>query len=267
MQVVKNDFLAGLERDGRYKLLQVHYALMLERENTKDEILERYLNTVFFGNNAYGIQAAAETYFGKTADQLTFIEAAFLAGLVRAPSAYDPINNPERSRARFTQVLERLVDDGYSPSAEAATLGDGPSCCPSGCAPRPSGPYTRTYYTEALRDYLLNRSDILGDTYEERYSDAVPRRAAHPHDVRPEPPAAGRGGPQRAARHARRASTPRSSSLDTQTGAIRAMVGGAGFVPGEREINMALAPRQTGLEHQVLHPRRRPAGGRPAATT
>ena len=85
MQVVKNDFLAGLERDGRYKLLQVHYALMLERQYTKDEILERYLNTVFFGNNAYGIQAAAETYFGKTADQLTFIEAAFLAGLVRAP--------------------------------------------------------------------------------------------------------------------------------------------------------------------------------------
>ena len=67
MQVVKNDFLAGLERDGRYKVLQTHYARMLEKELTKEEILERYLNTVFFGNNAYGIQAAAETYFGKTA--------------------------------------------------------------------------------------------------------------------------------------------------------------------------------------------------------
>ena len=61
MQVVKNDFLAGLERDGRYKLLQVHYARMLEKEITKEQILERYLNTVFFGNNAYGIHAAAET--------------------------------------------------------------------------------------------------------------------------------------------------------------------------------------------------------------
>ena len=101
MQVVKNDFLAGLERDGRYKLLQVHYALMLDRAKTKDEILERYLNTVFFGNNAYGIQAASETYFGKTVDQLTFIEAAFLAGLVRSPSGYDPVINPERSRSRF----------------------------------------------------------------------------------------------------------------------------------------------------------------------
>ncbi len=66
MQVVKNDFLAGLERDGRYKLLQIHYARMLEKEKTKEEILARYLNTVFFGNNAYGIAAAAETYFGKT---------------------------------------------------------------------------------------------------------------------------------------------------------------------------------------------------------
>ncbi len=70
MQVVKNDFLAGLERDGRYKLLQIQYARMLEKEMSKEDILERYLNTVFFGNNAYGIQAAAETYFGKTAAEL-----------------------------------------------------------------------------------------------------------------------------------------------------------------------------------------------------
>ena len=119
MQVVKNDFLAGLERDGRYKLLQVHYALMLDRQMTKDQILERYLNTVFFGNNAYGVQAAAETYFAKTVDQLTFIESAFLAGLVRSPSGYDPITEPERSRARFRQVLDRLVEDGFITEAEA----------------------------------------------------------------------------------------------------------------------------------------------------
>ena len=138
MQVVKNDFLAGLERDGRYKLLQVHYALLLEREHTKDEILERYLNTVFFGNNAYGIQAAAETYFGKTADELTFVEAAFLAGLVRAPTAYDPVRSPERSRGRFTQVLERLVDDGTLTEAEAADL-ETTSPCPTGSARSLSG--------------------------------------------------------------------------------------------------------------------------------
>ena len=86
--------------DGRYKVLQIHYARMLEKKLTKEQILERYLNTVFFGNNAYGIAAAAETYFGKTALELTFVESAFLAGLVRSPSGFDPINEPERSRAR-----------------------------------------------------------------------------------------------------------------------------------------------------------------------
>src|SRR5680860_342065 len=65
MQVVKNDYMAGFERDGRYKLLQATYAVRLEKQKTKEEILERYLNTVFFGQNSYGVGAAAETYFGK----------------------------------------------------------------------------------------------------------------------------------------------------------------------------------------------------------
>ncbi|MFT6293230.1 MAG: penicillin-binding protein 1A, partial [Ilumatobacter sp.] len=122
MQVVKNDFLAGLERDGRYKLLQIQYAKRLEKELSKEEIMERYLNTVFFGNNAYGIQAAAETYFGKTAADLDFIEAAFLAGLVRSPSGFDPINEPERSRARWIQVLDRLVSEEILTEEQAEYL-------------------------------------------------------------------------------------------------------------------------------------------------
>ncbi len=134
MQVVKNDFLAGLERDGRYKILQIHYARMLEREMPKEQILERYLNTVFFGNNAYGIQAAAETYFGKTAAELTFIEASFLAGLVRSPSGFDPINSPERSRARWLQVLDRLVSEHHltqrRPTRSRPVRPR--SCCPNG---------------------------------------------------------------------------------------------------------------------------------------
>ena len=123
-QVVKNEFLAGLARDGRYKVLQAHYATMLEKEMSKDEILERYLNTVFFGNNAYGLQAAAEVYFGKSVDQLTMVEGAFLAGLVRSPSGYDPIRRPERARARFKQVLDRLVDVGLLTQAQADDLAD-----------------------------------------------------------------------------------------------------------------------------------------------
>jgi membrane peptidoglycan carboxypeptidase len=76
-QVVKNEYLAGLPRDGRYKILQARYAVMLEKTTPKKLIVERYLNTVFFGNNAYGIQAAAEVYFGKKVVDLSIAEAAF----------------------------------------------------------------------------------------------------------------------------------------------------------------------------------------------
>jgi len=244
MQVVKNDFLAGLERDGRYKLLQVHYALMLDRAKTKDEILERYLNTVFFGNNAYGIQAASETYFGKTVDQLTFIEAAFLAGLVRSPSGYDPVLNPERSKSRFVQVLERLVEDKFLSEAEATQIGND-FVLPDRARTTPDRINQRTYYTEALRDYLLNRSNLLGDTYDERYS-ALFRGGLRVHTTF-DPNL------QALAEQARNVLPDTEQgfdaamvTLDTSTAAIRAMVGGRGFVPNERETNMALAPRQTG---------------------
>ncbi|MEN9300892.1 MAG: hypothetical protein RLZZ254_673, partial [Actinomycetota bacterium] len=99
-QVVKNEFLAGLSRDGRYKILQARYAAMLEKQVPKRDILERYLNTVFFGNNAYGLRAAAEVYFGVPVTQLTAVQGAFLAGLVQAPSTYDPIRRPDSSRIR-----------------------------------------------------------------------------------------------------------------------------------------------------------------------
>jgi membrane peptidoglycan carboxypeptidase len=244
MQVVKNEYLAGLDRDGRYKVLQIHYARMLEKEMSKGAILERYLNTVFFGNNAYGIQAAAETYFGKSATELSFIESAFLAGLVRSPSGYDPINEPERSRARFVQVLDRLVDDGLVKERRAERL-QREFVLPEQVQSLEGQETTRTYYTEALRDYLLNRSDILGATYEERYSamyrgglrihttfdPALQLQAEAAHDILP-PNALGVDSAM--------------LSLDTQTAAIRAMVGGDGFEAGQNEINMALAPRQTG---------------------
>jgi len=244
MQVVKNDFLAGLERDGRYKLLQMHYARMLEKELTKEEIIARYLNTVFFGNNAYGIQAAAETYFAKSATDLTFVEAAFLAGLVRSPSGFDPINEPERSRARWLQVVERLVDEGLYTEAEGEQLVED-FVLPSRVRSLPDRSYERSYFTEALRDYLLNRSDILGDTYQERYNqlfrgglrihttiDATLQQLAE--QARNELPNTLQG------------FDASLVSLDSTSGAIRVMVGGQGFVPNEREVNMALSPRQTG---------------------
>jgi penicillin-binding protein 1A len=244
MQVVKNDYMAGFERDGRYKILQVTYAVRLEKQKTKEEILERYLNTVFFGQNSYGIAAAAETYFGKPVPQLSFVEAAFLAGLVQAPSTYDPIINPEDSRDRFTQVLNRLeadellAEDERDEAEETFVL-------PERVRRRPDRTSARTYFSEAVRDYLLNRSDILGDTYDDRYTRLFrgglsihttldPFLQARAEDARDELPDNGPG------------IDAALTSIETKTGAIRAMVGGRGFVPGQNEVNLALAPSQTG---------------------
>ena len=250
MQVVKNDYLAGLERDGRYKLLQMHYARMLEKEMSKQDIMARYLNTVFFGNNAYGIEAAAETYFGKKAADLTFIESAFLAGLVRSPSGFDPINEPERSRARWLQVLDRLVDEELFTELEVATIAE-EFVLPSRVKTLPERSFSRTYFTEALRDYLLNKTDILGDTYQERYNQLF-RGGLRIHTTLDSTL-------QSLAEQAR-SELPENTagidaailSLDATSGAIRAMVGGRGFVPNEREVNMALSPRQTGSSVKVF---------------
>ena len=244
MQVVKNDYLAGFERDGRYKLLQVTYAIRLEKHKTKDEILERYLNTVFFGQNSYGIAAAAETYFGKPVQQLSFIEAAFLAGLVQAPTSYNPIINPEQSRTRFLQVLDRLEADELITEDERTEVEDS-FVLPERARRRAERATERTYFTEALRDFLLNRSDILGDTYEERYT-RLHRGGLSVHTtlnpvLQAEAERARNELPDNTA-----GIDAALTSLDTKTGAIRAMVGGKGFVAGQNEVNLALAPSQTG---------------------
>ncbi len=245
-QVVKNEFLAGLPRDGRYKALQAHYATMLEKTTTKDQILERYLNTVFFGNNAYGLQAAAEVYFGKEATQLTLIEGAFLAGLVRSPSGYDPINNPEPSRRRFIQVMDRLAAVGLVSEAEATQQGkEWP--IPARVRTLASISTKPTYFTIALRDYLLNRSNILGATEQERanvlyrgglqiHTTLDPAMQEHAENARDILPVNQQG------------FDAAVLSVDTTSGAIRAMVGGRGLRPNEPggQVNMSLVPRQTG---------------------
>ncbi|MCU1360574.1 MAG: putative penicillin-binding protein [Ilumatobacteraceae bacterium] len=243
-QVVKNEFLANLERDGRYKFLQVHYATMLEKEMTKDQILERYLNTIFFGNNAYGLQAAAEVYFGKNASELTMIEGAFLAGLIRSPSGYDPIRRLERSRGRFKQVTERLADVGMLTKTGAEALAE-TWPIPEQLKAIPTFDTKPTYYTEAIREYLLERSNILGDDEQAR-ANLLYRGGLRIHTTL-DPVLQADAETARTALPANQAGIDTAIvSLDSKTGAIRAMVGGSGFVPRVNELNMALVPRQTG---------------------
>lgn len=245
-QVVKNEYLAGLPRDGRYKALQAHYALMLENKLSKRKILERYFNTVFFGNNAYGLAAAAEVYFGKKASELTLLEGAFLMGLVRSPSGYDPIRYPEAARRRFKQVTTRLAAVGLITKDDAAYQAEHWPI-PDQVRTLPTTNTKPTYYNLALKDYLLTKSDVLGTTEQERANQLY--RGGLRIYTTLDPIA------QQSAEKARNILPDTKVgfdaavlSVDTTSGAIRAMVGGRGLrsdVPGG-EVNMALVPRQTG---------------------
>ena len=117
-QLAKNLFLTP-EQTLERKVQEALLAINLERTYTKDEILELYLNRVFFGNNATGIEAAAQTYFGKSARNLSLGEAAILAGTVQAPSRNNPKSNPEGAAARARIVLKEMADEGYISDKEA----------------------------------------------------------------------------------------------------------------------------------------------------
>jgi penicillin-binding protein 1A len=104
------------------KLKEAALALELERRYSKDRILEMYMNQVYFGNGAYGVEAASRTYFGKSVTELGLQEAALLAGLPRAPSTYSPFEHPEAARRRREVVLRRLVEYGTLKDADAKRL-------------------------------------------------------------------------------------------------------------------------------------------------
>jgi penicillin-binding protein 1A len=111
-QVVKRLMLTG-EKSYERKLKEAILSFGLERQFSKDEILTLYLNQIFLGNNSYGVEAAARTYFGKHASELNLAESALLAGLPQSPSAYNPLRNPNAAKNRQRLVLRRLRDLGW----------------------------------------------------------------------------------------------------------------------------------------------------------
>jgi len=121
-QVARNVLLSPVERTQRTLARKVREAILaaeVTRRYPKDTILEIYLNEIFYGNLAYGIEAAAETYFGKSADQLSLAEAALLAGLPQAPAVHDPYVNPDAAKKRQAVVLGLMVEAGYVTPAQA----------------------------------------------------------------------------------------------------------------------------------------------------
>ena len=111
-QLAKNLFLTQ-ERTASRKIQEAILALWLERNYTKDQILELYLNRVYFGAGAYGVEAAAQRYYGKSARNVSLSEAAMLAGLVQSPSRLAPNRNPEAAQARAERVIAAMKELGF----------------------------------------------------------------------------------------------------------------------------------------------------------
>ena len=163
-QLVKQSLLTP-ERDIGRKAKEAVLALRLEQQMTKDQILERYLNTVYLGNGAYGLQAAAETYWGKQASELTIEEGALLAGAIRNPSLYDTFKRPELARQRRDMALDRMVVRNHLTADQAQLLKQVP--IPSQTVPRPKG--ANDYFVEEVEQRLLDDAR-LGETRTERYN-------------------------------------------------------------------------------------------------
>ena len=118
MQVARNVYLST-EKTYTRKIYEILLTFKLEHLLTKDPILESYMNQIFLGNRAYGFASAAETYFGKSLKDITIAEAAMLAGLPKAPSAYNPISNPKRARSRQLYIIERMEDNNFITAKQA----------------------------------------------------------------------------------------------------------------------------------------------------
>ena len=236
-QLVRNLFLSQ-ERTWRRKLLEIIISLKLEQRFSKDEILTFYLNEVFFGRNSYGVEAAAQTYFGKHVSDITLGEAAMLAGLPQKPSDYAPRpDNMEAALERREVVLKAMLDAGYIGEDEyERALSEELTILP----PRDvsykglSHPYFTTYVINEVKEILGHRALL---------SEGLNVYTTINRDMQS---AAERILPEKVEEYSNRdISQGALMTIDPKTGAILAMVGGADF--NESELNRAWqAYRQPG---------------------
>jgi penicillin-binding protein 1A len=225
-------------RTVKAKIREALLAIKLEHTYTKDQILAKYLNTVYFGHGAYGAEAAARTYFGKPASELTVLEAATLSAVLHAPSLYDPIDSPYDNKFRRDYSLDQMARYGYITQAEADRL-KAKACC--GTIPdaqaQIKAPHGSAYFVDYTRQYLIEKyggAKVFGGGLRVTTSLDMDKQAAaldavnaHLPDTDYNPDAA-------------------LVSIDTQTGQILAMVGGRNF--NKSKLNLATFKGGTGRQ-------------------
>jgi penicillin-binding protein 1A len=141
-QMLARNFFLSLEKTFSRKTREIFLALKIERELSKDEILELFLNKILLGHRAYGVGAAADVYYGKTLDELTLAQCAMIAALPKAPSRINPITSPERALERRNYVLSRMLELGYiDAAAQAEAVAERDNAYYHGAATEISAPY------------------------------------------------------------------------------------------------------------------------------
>jgi len=169
-QLVKNAVIQDPEQTFARKFQEAALAIRLEKEYTKDEILELYLNDVYFGNGIYGIGTAADFYFHEPASKLTLTQAALLAGLIQSPADYDPIVHPDKALARRNVVLGRLAALGWVPQEKIDKATAQPIKLPSGVGhtERKVEPFFVHYIRSLILDKTNHEFDAFGRSREQR---------------------------------------------------------------------------------------------------
>ncbi len=232
-QLTKMLFLKP-EKNIMRKIKEAIISAQIEKRYTKDEILGMYLNQSYFGTRAYGIEAAAETYFGKTVNDLSIAEAALLAGLQKAPSAYSPFRNPERSLNRRNLVIAKMLEHGFITRQlyEKAIA-----------EPLPSRPnyrrYEAPYFVEYLRQQLERRYG------EQLYTSGLRVYSTLDYGMQKKAEEAVRKGIEDIEKRVKRGVQAALVAIDLKEGNIKALVGGTDF--WETQFNRAtMALRQPG---------------------
>jgi penicillin-binding protein 1A len=244
-QLVKNSLLTP-EKTVDRKVREALLAWRVEDHNTKKQILERYLNTVYFGNGAYGVQAAGEVYFGKKASQLDSGDAAILAGLIRNPVGYDPIRYPDAARARRRVVVDRLVKEGVMTAAAGQRALE--RALPKGVTNLTQ--QRNDYFVEEVKKALLH-DRRLGETQQER-SNAVFKGGLKIYTtVDPDVASAAHAAVEDILPDTAGKFTAALASIEPSTGAVRAIVGGKDFE--SQRFNLATqSHRQPGSAFKAM---------------
>ena len=246
-QYVKNVIIspgAQAEKTFERKFEEAVLARQLEEELSKREILKRYLNTVYFGNGAYGIQAAAKTYFHRPAKKLTLAQGALLAGVIRSPETYNPYQNKEAALTRRNVVLDKMVELGWASEvkvAKARAKGLGIKVLLE--RDRYPAPYF-VDYVQRLIKFDEDRFGMLGETIEERENALFTGGLRIYTTVDLDMQAAA---DEAVNYYLNQPGDPYGSlvAIDPNTGYVRAMVGGRDFFASEKEdpyakLNLAI---------------------------